>query len=51
LKVKRTLYALANVPAGVVIILLLIDPVQPLTPVLWLLGIAVVLVALGLVWR
>jgi hypothetical protein len=39
---KRALYALANVFAGVVLVLLLLDPTRPLAPVFVLLSLAVV---------
>jgi hypothetical protein len=39
---KRTLYILANGFAGVVLILLLLDPTRPLAPVFVLLALAVV---------
>jgi hypothetical protein len=38
---KRLLYVLANLFAGVAIVLLLIDPTRPLTPILRLLALAV----------
>jgi hypothetical protein len=38
---KRTLYSLANLLGGVVLVLLLLDPTRPLSPIFFLLGLAV----------
>jgi hypothetical protein len=45
--VKRVLYVLANLWAGLVLVLLLIDPTRPLAAVLGLLGLAVVCVVMA----
>jgi hypothetical protein len=43
---KRVLWSAANLLAGVVLVLLLLDPTRPLLPILGLLGVAVVLMLL-----
>jgi hypothetical protein len=40
----------ANVPAGIVLVLLILDPTRDLRPMLYLLALAVGLFAIG-VWR
>lgn len=43
---KRVLWASANVLGGIVIVLVVVDPLRPLLPIFLLLGLAVVLMFL-----
>jgi hypothetical protein len=42
---RRSFYFLANLFGGIVIVLLVIDPTRPLTPIFLLLGLAVICAA------
>jgi len=48
---KRVLYLFANGLAGIVLILLLLDPIRPLAPVFVLLALAVTCVIVARYWR
>lgn len=48
---KRVLYCLANGFAGIVLVLLLLDPTRPLAPIFILLALAVACVVVARYWR
>jgi hypothetical protein len=48
---KRVLYIFANGFAGIVLVLVLLDPTRPLAPVFVLLALAVVCAVVAWFWR